>query len=164
MFANIVWPPKLAIIPPVYVFMMQIIDRNYISGHSLAKLANIPQDNCFGKHTPLQPWGAWIAQQALSSKTEFMQMMILTNSEADFFWSAPVFMHHVSEMDHDDGVKLLDKPVDFLVFSFTTSGIASIISEKLQKPLTGFVLQPTCIPSSDPKWTAVQAFIPHWDV
>ena len=54
MFANIVWPPKLANIPPYYVFLIQIIDGNCIFGHSLAsipqdkKLANIPPSKVVG--------------------------------------------------------------------------------------------------------------------
>ena len=55
MFANIVWPPKLAniapCIPPCYVFLIQIIDWNFIFSHSLAKVANMRQGRTVGKHS-----------------------------------------------------------------------------------------------------------------
>ena len=59
MFANIVWPPKLANIPPCYVLSIQNIYGSFIFSHSLAKLANMPQVQKVGKHTPLQIWGAF---------------------------------------------------------------------------------------------------------
>ena len=58
MFANLVWPSKLANIPPCYVFLIQIINGNCIFSHSLAKLANTPQEEKVGKRTPPQIWGA----------------------------------------------------------------------------------------------------------
>ena len=48
MFADIGWPPKLANIPPCYVFLLQIINRNLRSSHSLAKLANMVQGKKVG--------------------------------------------------------------------------------------------------------------------
>ena len=57
MFANMGWPPKLANIPPCYVFLIQIIYGNCIFGHSLAKLANMVQGKTVGKHTPLKSGG-----------------------------------------------------------------------------------------------------------
>ena len=58
MFANIVWPPKLANIPSCCVFVIQIIYGNCIFSHSLAKLANMPQGKKVGKHiTPSR--GGW---------------------------------------------------------------------------------------------------------
>ena len=47
MFANIVWPPKLANIPPC--ILIKIIDGNSIFSHSLAKVANMPQGKKVGK-------------------------------------------------------------------------------------------------------------------
>ena len=44
MLAKIVWPPKLANIPPWFVFLIQIINGNCIFSHLLAKLANMVQD------------------------------------------------------------------------------------------------------------------------
>ena len=58
MFVNLVWPPNLANIPPCYVFLIQIIEGNCIFSHSLAKLANMVQDQKVDKHTSPQPWGA----------------------------------------------------------------------------------------------------------
>ena len=55
LFANIVWPSKLANVLPFYVFSAQIIDGNCIFSSSLAKLANMPQGKQIGKHTPPRP-------------------------------------------------------------------------------------------------------------
>ena len=52
MFVNFVCPPKLANIPPCYVFLIQIIEGNCIFSNSLAKLANMVQDQKVDKHTP----------------------------------------------------------------------------------------------------------------
>ena len=52
MFVNLVWAPKLANMPPCYVFPIQNIDGNRIFGHSLAKLANMVQNKKVDKHTP----------------------------------------------------------------------------------------------------------------
>ena len=43
MFANIAWPPKLANIPPCYIFSIQTIDANCTFSNSLAMLANMVQ-------------------------------------------------------------------------------------------------------------------------
>ena len=58
MFANIVWPPKLANIRPCCVLLIYTINGNCIFSNSLAKLANMPQGKKVGKHTSPQPWGA----------------------------------------------------------------------------------------------------------
>ena len=55
MFVNLVWPPKLANIPPCYVYLIyliQIMEGNCVFTHSLAKLANMVQDTKVDKHTP----------------------------------------------------------------------------------------------------------------
>ena len=52
MFVNLVWPLKLTNILPCCVFLIQIIDGKCIFSHSLAKLANMVQDNKVDKHTP----------------------------------------------------------------------------------------------------------------
>ena len=52
MFVNVVWPPNLANIPPCYVSLIQIIDGNCIFSNSLAKLANMVEDQRVDKHTP----------------------------------------------------------------------------------------------------------------
>ena len=57
MFANIVWPPKLANGRPCYIFLIQNIDGSNIFSYSLAKLANIPQAKNVGKHIPLKSRG-----------------------------------------------------------------------------------------------------------
>ena len=52
MFANIVWPPKLENIHHDYMFLVQTIDGNCISGNSLAQLANILKTNNFANIPP----------------------------------------------------------------------------------------------------------------
>ena len=51
MFANIVWPPKMANIHLYYAFVLRIINGNCMFSHSL-KLANMVQDKKVGKHPP----------------------------------------------------------------------------------------------------------------
>ena len=60
MFANIGWPPKLAIVRPCYVILIQNIDANYIFCHSLVRLGNMAQDKKVGKHTLLKSGGGII--------------------------------------------------------------------------------------------------------
>jgi hypothetical protein len=43
---------------------------------------------------------------------------------------------------------------ELLVFGFTMAAVTMIISETLQIPLMGFILQPTCIPSKQYVLTA----------
>ena len=57
MFANIVWPPKLANMSPCYVFLIQGMNDNCIFSHPLGKLANMVQGKKLGKHTPLKSEG-----------------------------------------------------------------------------------------------------------
>ena len=52
MFVNFAWAQKLANIPHCYVFLIQMIEGNCIFSHSLAKLANMVQDQKVDKHTP----------------------------------------------------------------------------------------------------------------
>ena len=58
MFANVVWPPKLANIYSFYVFLIQDINGSCILSHSFAKMASMGQGKKGGKHTPPQRWGA----------------------------------------------------------------------------------------------------------
>jgi len=96
------------------------------------------------------------AKVLLGTKTELLQMAALSRSEAEFFTSATVFVHHVQELDKEA------KPVDLIVFGFTLCGIAALVSEHCRKPAVGFMLQPSIIPSKDSGWTAVQAvYGPH---
>ena len=70
MFANILCLPKLANVPPCYVFLIQIIDGNCILSHSLAKLANLVQDRKVDTHPP-QPWGAFVYPDTAGSADMF---------------------------------------------------------------------------------------------
>eukprot|EP01062_Namystynia_karyoxenos_P000093 TRINITY_DN10025_c0_g1_i1.p1 TRINITY_DN10025_c0_g1~~TRINITY_DN10025_c0_g1_i1.p1 ORF type:complete len:947 (+),score=289.32 TRINITY_DN10025_c0_g1_i1:107-2842(+) len=89
------------------------------------------------------------AQWAMNSTSELMQSLMLAMSEATFFGSGPVFMSHLCEF------RLSPCPVTFIVFGFTTAGVALMASERAQIPCAGFILQPSSIPSSDPTWRAI---------
>jgi hypothetical protein len=100
--------------------------------------------------------GEKISQWALSQKSEFMQLVILANSEANFFDSSTVFMNLIEEMSLNE-----PRPVDMLITGLTTIAVAAAIGEFLRIPTAGFILQPTCIPSTDEDWKAVQAIDSH---
>ena len=51
MLVDLVWPAKLANIPPCHVFLIQIIEGDCIFSNSLAKLANMVQDQKADKRT-----------------------------------------------------------------------------------------------------------------
>jgi len=87
----------------------------------------------------------------LSHSTEFLQMIALSRSEAEFFSSATVFMDEVLSLEHSA------KPVDLIMFGFTLAGVAALVSERCKKPLIGLILQPSCIPSKQEDWKAIQA-------
>eukprot|EP00929_Paragymnodinium_shiwhaense_P045190 TRINITY_DN23119_c0_g1_i3.p1 TRINITY_DN23119_c0_g1~~TRINITY_DN23119_c0_g1_i3.p1 ORF type:complete len:1218 (+),score=272.76 TRINITY_DN23119_c0_g1_i3:82-3735(+) len=97
----------------------------------------------------------WVEQQAVACKNEFMQMMMMSNSEAEFFPSTPVFVQHVLDFQQSS------TPVDLVVFAFTVAGAAAIISEHCQIPIVGFIFQPSCIPSKEESWKAVEAIRSH---
>lgn len=94
--------------------------------------------------------GKW----AMNQTTEFMQMMMLSNSESEFFPSGPVIIHQIKAVDEY-------KPVDLLIFGLTLTGVAMMASELCGKPMAGFFLQPSCIPSQDEEWNAVQPIKSH---
>jgi len=96
-----------------------------------------------------------LGQWATNQKSEFMQMMMLSNSEAEFFNSCTVIMKHLQDLK-DKGMA-----ADMLVYGMTLTSIALIASEIHGMPAVGFILQPSLIPSSDPNWTAVQAIETH---
>lgn len=77
-----------------------------------------------------------VAKWAMQHKSEVMQLMMVSNSEAEFFNSEPMFYYWAKEM----------KP-DTLCFGFNLANLAMIVSEALKIPMIGFILQPTCIPS-----------------
>ena len=63
---------------------------------------------------------------------DLMQTLMFSASEAEFFASEGVFFHWAQA----------ERP-DFVVFGFTLTHIAMIISEALDIPIVGFILQPT---------------------
>uniref|UniRef100_A0A7S3PHE7 FYVE-type domain-containing protein n=2 Tax=Aplanochytrium stocchinoi TaxID=215587 RepID=A0A7S3PHE7_9STRA len=76
--------------------------------------------------------GKW----AISLESDYMNILCLSRSEAQFFSSEPSIFYWTKTL----------KP-DCLVFGFTMAAVAMTTSEALGIPLMGFVLQPTCIPS-----------------
>jgi hypothetical protein len=77
-----------------------------------------------------------------------MQTAMLARSEREFFDSEPVLFFWAKEM----------RP-DALIYGFTMANMALIISEALNIPILGFILQPTVIPSS--QYTAVIPISTH---
>ena len=75
---------------------------------------------------------------------------MLAFSEANFFGSAPVFVHQARKLQAGP------HPLDLLVCGFTVTGAALLASELLSLPLVPFILQPTAIPSTDPEWRCVE--------
>mmetsp|Transcript_22908 Transcript_22908/g.47522 ORF Transcript_22908/g.47522 Transcript_22908/m.47522 type:complete len:442 (+) Transcript_22908:35-1360(+) len=96
-----------------------------------------------------------LGQWATNQKSEFMQMMMLSNSESEFFNSCTVVMKHLQSFK-DQGTQ-----VDMLVYGMTLTSIALMANELYKVPVVGFILQPSLIPSTDPAWTAVQAIKTH---
>jgi len=91
-----------------------------------------------------------VEQWAVKQKTEFMQMLMLANSEAEFLPSATVILHQIQE------IQRATQPLDLLVFGLTLTGVAMLASEWCRTPVAGFFLQPSCIPSKDSDWKAVE--------
>lgn len=77
-----------------------------------------------------------VARWAIQRNSIPMQHIMMAYSEVEFFDSEAAIYHHARKL----------KP-DYLLFGFTLTHVAMIISEALQIPLLGLVLQPTCIPS-----------------
>lgn len=96
-----------------------------------------------------------MGQWATSQKTEFIQMMMLACSESEFFSSASIIMKHLQTMQASS------RPASMVVYGFTLTSIALMAGEYYKIPAVGFFLQPSGIPSSDPKWSAVQAISSH---
>uniref|UniRef100_A0A7S4UWR5 C2 domain-containing protein n=1 Tax=Alexandrium monilatum TaxID=311494 RepID=A0A7S4UWR5_9DINO len=96
-----------------------------------------------------------LGQWATKQKSEFMQLMMLANSEAEFFNSATVVMRRLTDLQASP------TPVHMVTYGFTVASIGLMVSEKHQLPHVGFFLQPSSIPSRDPNWTAVQAINTH---
>mmetsp|Transcript_69260 Transcript_69260/g.109382 ORF Transcript_69260/g.109382 Transcript_69260/m.109382 type:complete len:913 (-) Transcript_69260:109-2847(-) len=107
-----------------------------------------------GGDTELKMQG-WLAQWALHQKSELLQMTILACSEREFFSSATVFVRQLLDCANEN------TPVDLVVFGLTVARVAALISELFEKPLIGFILQPSCIPSTDDEWPAVQPLHPE---
>eukprot|EP00924_Labyrinthula_sp_SR-Ha-C_P004522 maker-scaffold_1-snap-gene-3.1-mRNA-1 protein AED:0.01 eAED:0.01 QI:0/1/0.75/1/1/1/4/29/813 len=78
--------------------------------------------------------GKW----AIGLESDLMNTLMLSRSEVQFFDSEPAVYFHA---------KIL-KP-DYLIFGFTMAAVTMNVSEALNIPLLGFVLQPTCIPTKE---------------
>eukprot|EP01126_Amoeba_proteus_P060900 TRINITY_DN8113_c0_g1_i7.p1 TRINITY_DN8113_c0_g1~~TRINITY_DN8113_c0_g1_i7.p1 ORF type:complete len:703 (-),score=134.12 TRINITY_DN8113_c0_g1_i7:172-2280(-) len=79
-----------------------------------------------------------ISKWAMQTQSEMMQATMLARSEVEFFPSEPYIYHWASTM----------KP-DVILYGFTMASIALLLSESLNIPIIGFILQPTSIPSSE---------------
>lgn len=93
----------------------------------------------------------WAEKIVLQARSDFVQMIILAMSESAFFGSATVFIDQVKDLESSP------KPVDLIVFGLTVAGVAALVGEHCHKPLAGFMLQPSCIPSADERWAAIQS-------
>jgi len=98
---------------------------------------------CSGGDTQRQT-ETWVSKEIMGSKTEALQELMLAASEANFFASAPVFMHHLARLQATAATK-----VDLIINAFTLTGVALMCGEAHGIPVAGFCLQPTCIPSDD---------------
>ena len=85
-----------------------------------------------------------VSKMAMKSTNELMQALMLSRAEAEFFTSEPAAFYWADTL----------KP-DAIVYGFTMTNIAMVISEALQIPMCGFILQPTVIPSKE--YTALQS-------
>merc|ERR1712176_740853 len=84
---------------------------------------------------------AALSQKAINLKitsrqTNVMQKLFLARSEVEFFRSEPAIYYWAKTM----------KP-DYLMFGFTMASLTAHVSEALNIPVIGFLLQPTSIPS-----------------
>jgi sterol 3beta-glucosyltransferase len=104
---------------------------------------------CSGGDTQRQT-ETWVSKEIMGSKTEALQELMLAASEANFFASAPVFMHHLARLQAAAAPK-----VDLIINAFTLTGVALMCGEAHGIPVAGFCLQPTCIPSDDEDWHAI---------
>ena len=95
-----------------------------------------------------------LSKWAMQHTSELIQMSILASAEAEFFPSTTVFLDHVRSLEHT-------RRVDLVVYGLTVVGVALLIGELCAKPIIGFILQPSIIPSKDKTWTAVQAIQTH---
>ena len=80
--------------------------------------------------TPISRW-------AMAHPSELMQLAMLSRTERTFFASEPIFYFWCEVL----------RP-DAIIYGFTLTSIACILSEKFKIPCVGFILQPTVIPSS----------------
>lgn len=79
-----------------------------------------------------------IAKWAVYQTSQFFQYVMLARAEREFFDSEPAFFYWAESM----------RP-DVILFTFVTASVSMIVSESLQIPLVGLILQPTVIPSKE---------------
>jgi hypothetical protein len=100
--------------------------------------------------------GTYIARWATQTTSEIVQISMMAASEAFFFESTTVFLDHVMTFDGPGY-----QPVDLIMYGFTVAGIALTVGEYCKKPICGFILQPSCIPSTSKDWAAVVPIDTH---
>jgi len=90
-----------------------------------------------------------------------LQAFMLSRSEVEFFPSEGC-MYHWATRDEEGAELPFSARPDLLVFSMTTVHIAMILSEALEIPIAGFILQPRreIEPRADPHTPLHEAFAP----
>jgi len=78
-----------------------------------------------------------LARWAIHRESPSIQHVMMAYAELEFIDSEPAIYHFAETL----------RP-DYLLFGFTMTHVAMIISESLKIPLLGMILQPTCIPSA----------------
>eukprot|EP00450_Noctiluca_scintillans_P031994 CAMPEP_0194544704 /NCGR_PEP_ID=MMETSP0253-20130528/87995_1 /TAXON_ID=2966 /ORGANISM="Noctiluca scintillans" /LENGTH=656 /DNA_ID=CAMNT_0039391619 /DNA_START=74 /DNA_END=2041 /DNA_ORIENTATION=+ len=101
--------------------------------------------------------GTHLARWATQHTSEIVQISMMAASEAFFFESTTVFLDHVMTFEEQGQYQ----PVDLIVYGFTVAGIALTVGEYCKKPICGFILQPSCIPSKSKDWSAVVSIETH---
>lgn len=92
-----------------------------------------------------------LGQWATRQKSEFLQLMMLARSEAEFFNSSTVVMKHLRDLQNSS------QPVNMVVYGLTLTGVGLMAGEYHKIPAVSFNLQPGSLPSESKDWTAVQA-------
>lgn len=90
-----------------------------------------------------------------------LQALILSRCEVEFFPSEGCMYHWATRDEAGELLPFSARP-DLIVFSVTTVHIAMILSEALEIPITGFILQPRreIEPRADPQTLLHEAFAP----
>mmetsp|Transcript_74983 Transcript_74983/g.219646 ORF Transcript_74983/g.219646 Transcript_74983/m.219646 type:complete len:802 (+) Transcript_74983:76-2481(+) len=97
----------------------------------------------------------------VGQNSDALQALILSRSEVEFFPSEGCMYHWATRGEDGELLPFSARP-DFIVFGVTTMHIAMILSETLEIPIVGFILQPRreIEPRADPNTLVHEAFAP----